>query len=581
LSTRKIKKATARKVSTRMPVATTSQKKKVFNCSPTAKTDEQKVILKSFNENKIDFVYGPPGTGKAQPLDSLVYTPNGPKKMGEIKVGNDICTPDGSSAKVLEVYPQGEKQIYKITFSDGDSVECCKEHLWKIDCKWWKSEKVRDLEWILNNYKTHSGYNKLSISVPEEVYFNEQEVDIDPYLLGFLIGDGMLKLASPQIYTDDSEVLQYMVIKEDYEIHRLKHKFGYSICRKKKRNDRNYYTDKLEKCGLYKKLSYEKFIPDNYKYNLRNVRVGILRGLFDSDGYVEKGGQIGFTTTSHQLAFDVKEVIGSLGGICVIKERCTSYTYNGEKKKGRKAYRCFIRYNDPSELFNLQRKKDKTKKRTKYKVKRVISKIEKSRKTLAQCIYLDSEDHLYLTNNCIVTHNTFLATMWGLNELLHGKFDKMILTRPAVEAYGEKLGFLPGDMEEKLAPYMLPLISFLCDRIPEIELQRMLKDKEIITLPLAFQRGVTFNKAIVIGDEFQNSLKGQMRMFLTRIGQGSKCIVTGDLGQSDIKESNGLKDAISRFVGIDGVGIHQLTKKSIVRDPIVAKIEERYENNGN
>jgi len=550
--------------------------KRYIKCSPTAKTDEQKEVLKSFSENCITFVYGPPGTGKAQPLDSLVYTPYGPKEMREIKVGDDVCTPDGSSAKVLAVYPQGEKQIYKITFSDGDSVESCKEHLWKINCKWWKSEKVYDLEWIIDNYKSPAGYKKFSIRQPEEVHFSEQEVDIDPYLLGFLIGDGMLKGAAPQFYTNDSEVLQYMTVKENYEIHKLNHKFGYSICRKNKSMERNYYNDKLEKYGLYKKYSYEKFIPNNYKYNLRSARVNILRGLFDSDGYVERGGQIGFTTTSHQLAFDVKDVVESLGGLCVIKERFPSYTYKGEKKRGRKAYRCFIRYNNPSELFNLQRKKDKTRERTKYKVKRVISKIEKSRKTLAQCICLDSKENLYLTNNCVITHNSFLAVMWALSEWSKGRYDKIIITRPAVEAYGEKLGFLPGDADEKLAPYMFPIISFMLEVITEDHLNKLLREKSIMTIPLAFQRGINFKNAIVIGDEFQNTIPKQMRMFLTRLQNESKIIVTGDLHQSDIPEENGLQDAISRFSDLANVGICQLTEKSIVRHQIIREIEARY-----
>lgn len=171
---------------------------------------------------------------------------------------------------------------------------------------------------------------------------------------------------------------------------------------------------------------------------------------------------------------------------------------------------------------------------------------------------------------------SFLATMWSLYEFGKGNYERIILTRPAVEAYGEKLGFLPGDADEKLAPYMFPLVNFMLEVMAEDLLNRLVKEKKILTIPLAFQRGINFHKAIVIGDEFQNTIPKQMRMFLTRLELGSKIIITGDLKQSDIPDKNGLADAIERFAGIDGIGICRLTEESIVRHPIIKEIEKRY-----
>ena len=174
---------------------------------------------------------------------------------------------------------------------------------------------------------------------------------------------------------------------------------------------------------------------------------------------------------------------------------------------------------------------------------------------------------------------SYLATMWALHEFGKGRYEKIIITRPAVEAYGEKLGFLPGDADEKLAPYMYPIISFLLEAITEEFLQKLLREKSIMTIPLAFQRGINFKNSIVIGDEFQNTIPKQMRMFLTRLQHDSKIIVTGDLNQSDLPEENGLKDAIERFVDVPGIGICALTEESIVRHPIIKEIEKRYNKN--
>jgi len=171
---------------------------------------------------------------------------------------------------------------------------------------------------------------------------------------------------------------------------------------------------------------------------------------------------------------------------------------------------------------------------------------------------------------------SFLATMWALSEFSKGKYEKIIITRPAVEAYGEKLGFLPGDADEKLAPYMYPIVSFILEAITEEFLQKLLREKSIMTIPLAFQRGINFKNSIVIGDEFQNTIPKQMRMFLTRLQLDSKIIVTGDLNQSDLPDENGLKDAIGRFKNVSGIGVCELTEESIVRHPIIKEIEKRY-----
>ncbi len=176
------------------------------------------------------------------------------------------------------------------------------------------------------------------------------------------------------------------------------------------------------------------------------------------------------------------------------------------------------------------------------------------------------------------TGKTYLSIALAVKALKEKTAKKIILSRPAVEA-GEKLGFLPGDMREKIDPYLQPLYDSLQDMIPAAKLQDMM-DKDIIQIaPLAFMRGRTLNDAVVILDEAQNTTTAQIRMFLTRMGWNTKMIITGDLTQIDLprQQLSGLKEAITVLKGIEGIGIIELGQKDIVRHKLVTKIVEAYD----
>ena len=173
---------------------------------------------------------------------------------------------------------------------------------------------------------------------------------------------------------------------------------------------------------------------------------------------------------------------------------------------------------------------------------------------------------------------TYLSIALAVKALKNKTAKRIILSRPAVEA-GEKLGFLPGDMREKIDPYLQPLYDALQDMLPAVKLQEMM-DKDIIQIaPLAFMRGRTLNDAIVILDEAQNTTTAQIRMFLTRMGWNTKMIITGDLTQIDLPRQtlSGLKDAIRILEGIEGIGVVNLNQKDIVRHKLVTRIVEAYE----
>jgi phosphate starvation-inducible PhoH-like protein len=176
------------------------------------------------------------------------------------------------------------------------------------------------------------------------------------------------------------------------------------------------------------------------------------------------------------------------------------------------------------------------------------------------------------------TGKTYLAVAMAVSLFMENKINKIILCRPAVEA-GEKLGFLPGDIKDKIDPYLQPLYDALYDMLPVENIDRYLETRELQLAPLAFMRGRTLSNAFIILDEAQNATVTQMKMFLTRLGYGSKMAITGDLTQIDLQpgQSSGLIDAIEKLKNLDEVSVVNFTSKDVVRHPLTSKIIEAYE----
>ena len=189
----------------------------------------------------------------------------------------------------------------------------------------------------------------------------------------------------------------------------------------------------------------------------------------------------------------------------------------------------------------------------------------------------DPDNNIVLVDGAAGTGKSFCSMSWGLLEFLKGRFEKIIITRPVVEA-GESLGFLPGTLEEKIFPYILPVMQIIEDHITLQDIKNLVAEGKIITTPLAYMRGMTFKKAFVLLDEAQNCTQKQMHLFLTRIGEGSKMVVTGDTGQSDLGPNNGFIDGLIRLQGVKGLEIVELDPNSIVRHGIIPDINSRYDN---
>jgi len=179
------------------------------------------------------------------------------------------------------------------------------------------------------------------------------------------------------------------------------------------------------------------------------------------------------------------------------------------------------------------------------------------------------------------TGKTYLAVAQAVAQLITGSVQRLILSRPAVEA-GEKLGFLPGDMKEKVDPYLRPLYDALHDCLPAEQVERRIASGEIEIAPLAFMRGRTLADAFIILDEAQNTTIPQMKMFLTRFGMNSRMVICGDPKQVDlpIPASSGLADAVGRLEGLEGINVSRFTSADVVRHPIVGRIVDAYEGPG-
>lgn len=354
------------------------------------------------------------GLGKAQPLTSKILTPSGWIRMGDARVGMMVLGRDGRSHRITGVYPQGEKPAYRVTFSDGASVECCDDHLWAVRDQ---NRRLRDKGWAVKPLKdiarqsilNKAGKPKWEIPLMEPAEFgSRQSLVIPAYVMGVLIGDGYLggptvtfsvppaKLPILEIVSDlvgadrlsgphgSDQSPQWHIVGESY------------AC--------NSYRREISRLGL-DVGSKERFIPDCYKRASASDRLEILRGLMDTDGSAIKG-RVVFHTCSQRLSEDVADVVRSLGGVANVRE------YDRAHEGKPTEWQVSIRMRDcpftlPYKIAGFPEPNEHNRPR------RYIRSIEPIGSVPQQCISVDAADHLYVTDDFVVTHNTVtgLATI--------------------------------------------------------------------------------------------------------------------------------------------------------------------------
>lgn len=369
------------------------------------------------------------GSGKAQSLNSKVLTSTGWKRMGDIIVGDHVVTPSGNTSTVIGVFPQGKLPLYRVTFHDGSSTLCCDEHLWTVNMpsNWWSAKTTTQTVPLstLREFMCRKNSNvftpgNISVQTTAPVNFPAQKpCDIPAYLMGALIGDGCLSQPNSIVFSSVDDHILTLVNEHSkaFDVC-LKHKerCDYGLTKIQSQNtfppSKNTLTQLLDSYKLMGCTSLTKFIPTCYKTASISERFDLIRGLFDTDGTVDKSGNVSYATSSYQLAKDVQEILWSLGATCSIKTKVPTYSYKGNRKVGNISYTLHVSIDDRTMLFSLPRKKERC--ISQFGAgrithgRRVIS-IKLESEDEAQCIMIDDPAHLYITDDYIVTHNTFMC----------------------------------------------------------------------------------------------------------------------------------------------------------------------------
>lgn len=334
--------------------------------------------------------------------------------MGDMKVGDAVLAHDGTITKVTGVYPQGYKEIFKVTFADGRSVECCAEHLWKV----YNATHPKGSQWRVIDTKEIIRLLKgkrplLYVPLAEAEDGEGVEYPVDPYVFGALLGDGHIGKTVIHLSSADDFIIKEVgrLLPNSLELRYCKG-YDYRIVRKDLSNGHEFLRI-FRELGLDGVTSLYKSIPAKFLTDTsRMQRLSLLQGLMDTDGTVQrKTGSVSFGSSSYELAWGVQYLVRSLGGIAKIRPRNVTYTYKEQKRSGAVCFEVDIRYSKPSELFRLPRKKELTNDSHQYAADmklRIVS-VEEAGTKEAQCISIDHPDRLYVTNDFTVTHNTLCA----------------------------------------------------------------------------------------------------------------------------------------------------------------------------
>jgi predicted phage terminase large subunit-like protein len=372
---------------------------------------KQRMMLEA--QEDIILVGGGAGGGKALRHGEKVLTVNGFVNIEDIKVGDKVITPDNTVETVTGVFPQGVVDLYRVRFQDGRIIDCCGEHLWK----WHEagdgqvnSKITNTLEMlkVTSKYEGTKGIRKRLPIIPliKPVQHSEhKEHVISPYAMGVILGDGHIpKTGSPAV-TNSSEFVWEELKREGI----TPGAFTLNEGRPTSVTKTLLGTfSEMERLGLRGTLSQTKFIPEEYMLGSIKNRFDLLQGLFDTDGYVCKRGNVYYDTTSERMAHQVKEILHSLGYTAKLSTKQGSYVKDGVKHICSIVYKLYVRGMNQGSLFRLPAKKDRT--ISKHVGLRVEC-IEPIGKGEASCISISGDEKLYITTNYIVTHNTSTILM--------------------------------------------------------------------------------------------------------------------------------------------------------------------------
>jgi phosphate starvation-inducible PhoH-like protein len=385
--------------------------------------------------------------GRAQPVTSPVLTPDGYRPIGGLRVGDFVVGSDGRPTRVEGVYPQGVKDVYRVTVTDHTSTRCCGEHLWTVYTRDRKRRgqgpRVLQTTEMIGRLRSHH-YHRFELPLlSNPVEFPARPVPLDPYALGLLLGDGCLTgSTTPTLATADAELAG--ALRERLVGVEVTHKSGVDYVLNKVGRPRgravNPVTRDLRALGLCGTRSGTKFVPENYLYNSADIRLGVLQGLLDTDGGpVTQAGRtcrIQYTSTSERLANDVLFLVRSLGGVATCRRRKAEGRKPGFANGRPVPYRgdsfiLDIRLPPTMAPFRLARKAAKYAGCGGGRPMRYIEAIEPDGREECVCIRVAADDALYATDDFILTHNTLNSAVIILDEGQNATVSqmKMFLTR--------------------------------------------------------------------------------------------------------------------------------------------------------
>lgn len=371
--------------------------------------DYQKVAVQ-FLLNKGSAILGDePGVGKALDPETDILIPDGWCKLKNLKIGDKVGNSTGTFSNVKGIYPQPKKKFYRFYFNDGTFVDSSEDHLWNVQTH---NDQVRKNGWktletkkIIKKIKNLDGQNIWRFPIVNPYKFSKKKLNINPYILGLLLGDGYLREAGIEISSGDKEIINYF--SKYYKLTKMNN-YDYRIFGVELKN-------KLKDLNLIGKKSNNKFIPEIYKRSSIQDRISLLQGLMDTDGWIDKRGIVAqYTTISKQLCEDIKFIVQSLGGLVTVNQKIPTYIYKGQKLNGQLCYTLTLKLPPNINPFKLSRKANLFKPKTKYLPNRILKKVKYIGKKEGICISVDSKDKLFTIKDFILTHNTRSATVYSL-----------------------------------------------------------------------------------------------------------------------------------------------------------------------
>lgn len=403
-----------------------------------------------------------------QPYSSKIVTPRGYTTIGELEVGDYVIGADGKPAQILGVYDKGEKDVYEITFADGTTARSCKDHLWNFQSIGNRSKGkgywTKPLSYLFDKHLRNRIGWRYFIPMCKPVEFeNNAELPMDPYLLGVLLGDGGITTGSIMLANSDPHILNRVsfILARDYPKVRLVDCRDNDYRLSTADGDNALIRD-LRSLNLMGKRSSKKHIPAEYKLASVKDRIALLQGLFDTDASsdLRKAAGFEYTTASLKLAEDVTFMVQSLGGTIRRAEKIVN---------GATYYRFYVKFPKGIMPFTLPRKLER------YHVKnanptRSIRRIEKVGREQVRCILIDNEDHLYLTDNFIVTHNTG-KTLCALSRVCDPDIKSVLIVAPkaTLGAWERDIALFKPELKKALSEKVVLINYDMVWRRPEYD----------------------------------------------------------------------------------------------------------------